>query len=284
MRAADVTRNAALAVPLVLVNALAFYGQMAWASSTFHATSWVLPVLFAAAMESIALFLAVMAHMAKMAGDSAGKLTASAYLLAAVVGVLNYGHWISINQAAALSFGLLSAISPWLWGIWSRALHREQLRAQGLVEPRAVKFATVRWVLFPRATYAAFRAAVWVGETNPMAALALAGTPQAQEVLTPEPAPDPVAPRQDHPVDPDATVALSLDLPVTPALDPVPVVQSPAALTLVDQAEDGPVAWIADQVAAGRKRAEILRDGVIRFGVSESTMKRRYSEVTRATA
>lgn len=81
--------------------------------------------------------------------------------------------------------------------------------------------------------------------------------PMTQVPVTPS---DPLtlpAPRADPAAE---TVALSL-----PA--------SPAALTLV---QDDVVAWIKEQLAEGARRAEILRDGVAKFGVSESTMKRRY--------
>lgn len=134
-------------------------------------------------------------------------------------------------------------------------------------------------------------------------ALLALGTSRVQEVHELVPAQEPaetsrvqvqvqtvetLVPRHGHELelDPDATVALSLDVPATPTLDPIPVVQSPASLTLVDSEVD-PIAWIKERIAAGGGFTEIVAEGSERFGVSKSTMKRRYNtarEAVQATA
>lgn len=172
----DQWRNVALIVPLLLVNAVAFSGQVAWAQEHLHAGPWM-PFVFAASVESLGLFLAAEAHAALMAGDAAARLRAGAYAVAASAGALNYAHWAGPGftpTAAAVTFGALSTLSPVLWSIRSRSMHRDQLRGKGLIDPRTVRFSPARWVLYPKATFAAMRAAVWVGEQDPMRAIGLA--------------------------------------------------------------------------------------------------------------
>lgn len=177
-------QNVALGAALVLVNTVAFSGQTAWAAE--HLPTWTphgLPigaVAFAASLEVLAIYLALEAHAALMAGDSAAKLKAASYAVGLTVGALNYAHWAGPGMApnaGALAYGGLSAISPFLWAIRSRSVNRDELRAKDLIEPRAVKFSTARWVLHFDRTFRAFRLAVWAGETNPHAAIALLGQP-----------------------------------------------------------------------------------------------------------
>lgn len=189
----------ALIAPVLLVNAVAFSGQYAWANANLprwdiaigpgaHDLAFNLTAAaFAAALESIAIYLQYEAHTALMAGDASLKLRLGSYAVAILAGVLNYWHWANPDHSptpAAVAFGALSAISPWLWAVRSRSMHREQLREQGLVEQRAVKFATARWLLYPRRTYRAFRLAVWDGETDPRAAIALLEQPAGADVAT----------------------------------------------------------------------------------------------------
>lgn len=209
------TGRAVLAAPVLLVNAVAVAGQYAWADANLP--HWdilgvnVTAVAFALALESIAIYLAYEAHAAQMAGDSSLKLRLGSYGMGVLVGALNYWHWAAVGThaatPAAVAFGGLSAVSPWLWAIRSRSQHREQLRGLGLVEPRAVKFASARWLLYPKATYGAFRAAVWAGETDPMVAVALVQpvTEPGSGAATPsEPKPN-VAVREQPPAAPSTS-------------------------------------------------------------------------------
>jgi hypothetical protein len=173
---AAVARQAALLVPLVLVNTLAIWGQTGWALDHIGGEEHFPIALggaltFAAAVESIGVYLAYEAHVARLAGDSAGWLSAAAYAVAAFAGRLNWDHWVDRNQTLALVFAVMSGISPWLWSIRSRSIHREQLRSKGLIEGRMVKFGRARWVLYPFRTYRVARAAVWDGEVDPAVAI-----------------------------------------------------------------------------------------------------------------
>jgi hypothetical protein len=153
-------RHAVLVTPLMLVNAAAVYGQVQWATVNLTRGSTVLAVLFAMTVESIAVYLAYEAHAALLAGDASFRLRAASYVAAGLVGALNYSHFAGPGlrpTAAALAFGGLSSISPWLWSIRSRSLRRDQLRAAGLIDPRSAHFAAAKWVNYPIRTLRAYR-------------------------------------------------------------------------------------------------------------------------------
>ena len=77
------------AIPVILVNAVAFYGQLAFLRGHLAAPSAV-QALVAVALESIAVYLAWQAHLAQLADDSALRLRLAAYGMAALIGAMNY--------------------------------------------------------------------------------------------------------------------------------------------------------------------------------------------------
>jgi hypothetical protein len=170
-----VRRAVYMAVPVLAVNACAFLGQLGYFHT--HLTAWGLPgqLLVAAALESIAVFLSYHAHIARIGDDPAFRLQMSAYALALVIGALNYSHWASPDwrpNPIAVTFALMSAVSPWLWGIHSRRESRDALKASGLIEPHAVRLGSTRWTWHPyRSARTMFRA-TWEGTTNPAEAIA----------------------------------------------------------------------------------------------------------------
>jgi hypothetical protein len=179
------TRRVALVVPLVLVNATAIYGQAAWAwdhlvppalRTGTPAAGIAICLLFAATVESVGIYLAYEAHAALMEDQAAGMLRTGSYLVALVVGALNYAHFATQPgyrpNPLAVTFGLLSSLSPWLWAIRSRSLHRASLLARGLVDPRSVRFTLNQRLLYPVASFRAYRMAVWNGVSNPTQARA----------------------------------------------------------------------------------------------------------------
>lgn len=170
-----VRRAVYMAVPVLAVNACAFLGQLGYFHT--HLTAWGLPgqLLVAAALESIAVFLSYHAHVARTGDDPAFRLQMSAYSLALVIGALNYSHWASAHwrpNPIAITFALMSAVSPWLWGIHSRRESRDALKAHGLIEPHAVRLGSTRWTWHPyRSARTMFRA-TWEGITSPAEAIA----------------------------------------------------------------------------------------------------------------
>jgi len=180
------TRSAALILPLLLVNSAAVYGQAGWAHD--HLTSaWPLAFLFAASIESIGIYLAYEAHAALMAGDASARLRLGSYLVGILAGSLNYAHFASTGyrpNPLAVTFGVLSSISPWLWSIRSRSMNRAHLRELGQIDPRAVRFSLLRWALFPVRCFRAFRGAVWAGIVEPTRAVELADARRGRVPVT----------------------------------------------------------------------------------------------------
>lgn len=164
------------AVPIVLVNYVAFRAQLRfWEAHLDHADA----VLTAIALESIAVYLAWQAHVAQLADDSALRLRLAAYGTALVIGALNYSHYMRPGwrpTVAAVTFGLLSAISPWLWSIHSRRESRDALKAKNLIEDHAVRLGATRWTWHLYRCVKVMWAATWTGETRPAEAIALIRT------------------------------------------------------------------------------------------------------------
>jgi hypothetical protein len=169
--------------PVVLVNLVAFFGQLAFLREHLP---WPLPgqILVAVALESVAVYLAYHAHVAQLADDSALRLRLASYMFAAVIGVMNFSHYAPHWRPtfAAVAFGLMSAASPWLWAIHSRRESRDALMARGLVEPHAVRLGATRWLWHPLKSIRVMGEATWTGETDPAAAIALADAAELPEI------------------------------------------------------------------------------------------------------
>lgn len=167
--------RAFLLVPLILVNAAAVWGQAGWAYENITAGGWAgigISVLFAAAVESIGIYLAWEAHESLMADQASAQLRVGSYAIGGLAGVLNFLHFSVQSTATGIAFGCLSAVSPWLWAIWSRARNRGRLAELGLVDVRGVKLSTVRKVWHPVRSLRVMSWAAWEGVTSPQEAVA----------------------------------------------------------------------------------------------------------------
>jgi DNA-binding transcriptional regulator YiaG len=167
------THPIAAAVPVALVNAVAFAGQLAFLRTHLH---WPLggQILVALALESIAVYLGYHAHVAQLANDSALRLRLAAYTFAAVIGAMNYDHYAGPGWRptfAAVAFGLMSVSSPWLWAVHSRRASRDALMARGLVEPHALRLGMTRWAWHPLRSAQVMFDATWAGITDPREAV-----------------------------------------------------------------------------------------------------------------
>jgi hypothetical protein len=165
--------TALAAVPVMLVNAVAFAGQLAFLRSHLP---WPLAgqVTMAVALESIAVYLAFHAHVAQLANDSALRLRLAAYTFAAVIAAMNYSHYAAPHWRPtfpAVAVGLMSAASPWLWAVHSRRASRDELLAKGLIEPHAVRLGSTRWTWHPVRSARVMWHATWEGITDPAAAI-----------------------------------------------------------------------------------------------------------------
>jgi hypothetical protein len=115
-----------LVLILLLVNSAAMWGQTGWGlehivpDTIVGRTALALALAFAAALEMIGVYLANMADQAEAAGLPAGGIRLGSYAVGLFSGGLNFSHFLSVSFAAAVAFGFLSAVSPFLWGIYSR--------------------------------------------------------------------------------------------------------------------------------------------------------------------
>lgn len=281
---------AVLAVPLLLVNSAGIFGQSAWSYDHVFSTllgvvaGWVCSVLLALAIESIGVYLAWEAHLALLAGDASGGLRTGSYAVGLLAGGLNYAHFapsLDVPTTAAVTFGLLSAISPWLWAIRSRRMYAAELRAQGLIESRAVKFSRLRWLLYFRPTFQATRYAVWHSITDPTRAVRESGiTPKAALPVGGTQPPAPVAIEYGEPygADPDEwadapRVAL-LEVPVSPVTSTPPAAlraRTPRPPAITSQVDD---TQLATQLAQKVERGEVAigPDGLVSLDVVKATL------------
>jgi len=166
-------RAVAAAIPVVLVNVVAFAGQLAFLRAHLP---WPLAgqIMMAVALEAVAIYLAWHAHLAQLANDSALRLRLAAYGFALVIAACNYSHYAGPGWAptfAAVAVGLCSAISPWLWGIHSRRVSRDKLMAAGLVEPHALRLGPTRWLWHPARSAQVMWLATWEGVADPREAV-----------------------------------------------------------------------------------------------------------------
>ena len=172
-------RNRLIFSFLSLLSLSAIYGQTLY----FHGSldqpltegwSWLIPVAVSLAIEGISVYLTAMAHAAVMANQAGGSLRLGSYVLGIVMGALNYAHFAGASlqpNATAVTFGMLSSLSPWLWAIYSRHVHRVALARLGLTEPRGVRLSTARRIWHPIRSVAVYSYASWVGIQDPRVAV-----------------------------------------------------------------------------------------------------------------
>lgn len=164
------------AIPVLAVNACAFLGQLGYLRA--HLLDWGLPgqLLVAFALEAMAVYLSYHAHVARLADDSVFRVQSAAYALALVIAAMNYSHWAAPHwhpTPIAVTFALMSAASPWLWGVHSRRESRDSLKARGLIEGHAVRLGANRWFWYPGRSIRVTKLAAWEGITDPREAIAL---------------------------------------------------------------------------------------------------------------
>lgn len=167
--------RAFLIVPLVLVNSAAVWGQAGWLYdnvTTGGIFGLVVAILIAVAVESIGVYLAQESHDALMADQASLGLRLGSYAVGLLAGGLNYLHFSTQSTATGIAFGGLSAISPWLWAIWSKARNRGRLAELGLVDVRGVKLSAARKLWHPVRSVRVMSWAAWEGVTDPREAVA----------------------------------------------------------------------------------------------------------------
>jgi hypothetical protein len=176
-------RAYAAAIPIIGVNSIAFLGQLGFLHSQLH---WIAAgqILFAAVLESIAVYLSYQAHLALVADDAALRIRLAAYGMALIISVMNYSHYRGPHwhpTFMAVAFALCSAVSPGLWSVYSRRQSRDRLLATGDIEPHAVRLGVTRWVWHFYRSVRVMWLATWEGESTPVRAIALLDGPSRRQ-------------------------------------------------------------------------------------------------------
>lgn len=166
-------------VPLLLVNAVAVGGQVAFGLDAYKIVGWPVSTFCVAAVaaltaESVSLYVNWHAHDALLhkATGTAARLRRTAYLIAGVVAALNYSHFAAGwgPTGPAVLTAMCSVLSPWLWGLHTRRAQRIQLFREGHADVGGAVFSAERFRWFPVLTLGARRWSIFHGVTDPRAA------------------------------------------------------------------------------------------------------------------
>lgn len=191
VKIATFTERARRLLVNIVVNLGAGYGQAMY----FHdqlAVPLLAAVMLAAGLELVAVTTLDYGLAARKAGRPYKIKFAAASLLAAVVAALNYSHWILTprQQGLAIPLAVLSLLCPLLWAWYAAARDAETASVRDLAAPPArsrtgskinskgqqdhaqgstkiAKFTAAQWIMWPRETAAAKRAAVRYTITDP---------------------------------------------------------------------------------------------------------------------
>lgn len=181
-------RIAALAVsartvgPLLIVNAATVGGQLAYVYDETDPT-WpaavrvAIAIGVATAAESVALYVGWHAHDALLAKayGTAAWLRRASYGIALIMATVNYSHFAdSLLEPTALAviLGVLSSLSPWLWGLHTRRAQHVQLLREDLVDETGAQFDPARRRAFPIRSWQARRWSIDHNVRDPKAAWA----------------------------------------------------------------------------------------------------------------
>ncbi|WP_073266753.1 hypothetical protein [Cryptosporangium aurantiacum] len=170
---AETLRQIGPVVPLLVVNGAAMFGQISAylglaGENVNIVAALALAALVASAAEVISVYVQWHSHDALLRKDglTAAKLRRASYLIALVIGGVNYSHFSDGWQptTAAVVIGLCSVVSPWLWGLHTRRAQHVQLVAEGRADTPGALFGIERRRAFPIRTWKARRWSIdnWV--------------------------------------------------------------------------------------------------------------------------
>jgi hypothetical protein len=146
--------DAYAAVMYALAVGGAIYGQITAAT----ARGWPLyaGIVIAAAIEGLALVMALTAQKLRLAGEAARAPRILTWVCAGTAATINYLGHAHASRVGALLLAALSLAGIVVWEIRSGAAHRIQLRAQGLLPEPPAAFGWRRWWRYPTSTFAAW--------------------------------------------------------------------------------------------------------------------------------
>lgn len=152
----------AMALPIISVNCLAVYFQWHYAQSALGHNP-AISALFSCSLESTAMGVALSAHKARVKNLRSGVLFAFSILLGIGIGILNASHQypnIPLSMTALLS----SAISPWLWHIYTVQVSAPMLVKNGYLDLAGIRLGIERWVFHPIRCFQLKSQTSWDGE------------------------------------------------------------------------------------------------------------------------
>lgn len=165
---------------LITLNCVGIFGQSMWfhdeiTSGTTGNDRWLWAPSITASLivEMFGVYLSFMAHQKIMNDQAAFRTRLASYAIGAGVGYLTYVHF---DRSQMTSIGIVlggaSALSPWMWAIYSEYRYRADRMARGLTDPRAVKLSSARMFWHPRRSLGVLSWASWAGESRPDVAVA----------------------------------------------------------------------------------------------------------------
>lgn len=141
---------------------------VAWSSQTSYAMDafgwWMIAALgFAAAWELSTTFTGWMYHQARKDGDRGTEYRILTWIFAMGAAAMNYAHHCGPKFAptqSAVAFSAMSVTGMVLWEAYARLVHRQHLRAEGLVPKARPRLGLVRWVRYPVHSWTAWSLAI----------------------------------------------------------------------------------------------------------------------------
>ncbi|MEV5880717.1 DUF2637 domain-containing protein [Streptomyces sp. NPDC052101] len=181
-RRVKTTGYALLLVVVAIAAAMSWNGLVGFGTDVLHMREpWAYGV--PVSLDVAAMLCGFLSLRAVIAHDSAAGPRLLTFFLVAGSAGANYYHASTEpggSTAAALYFGAMSVLSWWLFDVVLRQIRRTMLRRIGAVERPLARFRAVRWMRYPRETFAAWSLSVRYGLTRPEDALARVW--QAQQV------------------------------------------------------------------------------------------------------
>ncbi|WP_438297718.1 DUF2637 domain-containing protein [Streptomyces sp. HUAS TT7] len=166
---------AGLVIVVAIAAAMSWHGLVGFAERQLHMAapwSYGVPV----SLDVAAMLCGFLALRSVISHDSAAGPRFLTFLLVASSAAANYYQAEHMpgtedHTAAALYFGGMSVLSWFLWDVVLRQIRRSMLKTIGAVERPLPKFRLVRWLRYPRETFAAWSVSVRYGLTRPDEAL-----------------------------------------------------------------------------------------------------------------
>ncbi|MFE1786548.1 hypothetical protein ACFW9F_29245, partial [Streptomyces sp. NPDC059506] len=166
--------------PITAPMAVAWTGQEGFARDVLD---WLFPftLLFAAGWELSTTFSGWMYHQARSNGDSGTIYRIATWVFAGGAAVMNFWHasgevtgrvydpaageWVKQVDywnvtPKAVSFAAMSIVGIVLWELYASLLHRQHLRDQGKVAAARPSIGLIRWLRYPRHSFAAWSLAI----------------------------------------------------------------------------------------------------------------------------